>query len=173
MQYPFSKTTRQKVILLGFLGFHVHEKKLNYHGEKQKLNPDITIHCKPSSGYWYIAPAVNLQQKPEHQYMKRQVHKNGTISKYIIYNKLFDTCCSPLATFVSSQLDALDSKQATSFSPELQPTLLLFYSLQHMKTISIFGHCFLDSTNYPARKCFMETLHLVISRNGILHLDCT
>lgn len=49
--------------------------------------------------------------------------------KYSIYNKLFDTCCSPLATshcIVSSQLDASDPEQATSLSPEHQHMLLLF-----------------------------------------------
>lgn len=55
---------------------------------------------------------------------------------------------------MSSQLDAPDPEQATSFSPERQLTLLLFYSPQHSKT-NIFGHCLLDSINYPARKLYM------------------
>ncbi len=138
------------------------------------MNPDVTTHCNRSHllavDILLLLSICNI--KPEHQYLKRQVHKNGTTSKYIIYNKPFDTCCSPLATFVSSQLDALVSEQAPSFSPEWQPALLLSYSLQHIKTISIFGHCFLDRINYPVRKWYMETLHLVSSRNGILHLDC-
>lgn len=101
--------------------------------------------------------------KPEHRSLERRVHKNGTISKYSIYNKPFDTCCSALATshcIVSSQLDApppppSDPERATSFSPERQPMLLLFNSPQHRKTISTFGHCLLDSINYPARKWYM------------------
>lgn len=183
MQYPFSRRTRQKkVILLGFLDLDAHDKLIWV--EKTGMGPGHLQNTRKSKSLLTVAiqwlliycsccqlATHNLSLRPRKgEFIKMGQFKNiASITHCLTLAALLQPPVTVLC--LASQTPRILSKQLLShLSANLHYCCFIHYSTennQQLWTLLIRQYKLACQKNRT-----LETLHLVILRIGILQLDC-